>query len=263
MSTIRIWILKRALNKLSPDVFTSSSPECEKLDAYKMWIKTSENESVLVDKYNEAGCLEGWKYNSKSEKHDIQTELATSDENLSRVTVTHYYKCETLEYESLFQLALLNFSGFDKFKVSAKALLNRIAQLIHNSKSVHIKTRYELLRFIVDKYCIDRDFGLISLSTAIYTLRFFQHPQRPDVQKKLQLYLDSFVESGELKIKSNSLYKVTGKAIVTLEQFELEERRHADSLKVQGLVLVLTAVIALSAIVQAGIIKLKPLIDFS
>ena len=232
------------------------------MTAYKLWIKTTEEKSVLVDRINETECIEGREYNPTSESHDTHTELESSYENLSRVTVRHYYKCETLEYDSLFLLALLNFSGLDKLKVNIKIALSSAVQLIHNSKTIHIKTRHELLRFIVNKYGTEKDFGLLMLSTAMYSLRFFKNPQRPNIQKKIQLYLDSFVASGELEIK-NYRYRITGKAIVTLEQFEIDERRHRDSLKNQRRVLWLTIVIALSAVIQAGIIKLKPFLDLS
>lgn len=262
MPSIRIWIVQKVLDKLGPDSFTVSAPECEKLDSYKLWINAPENKSVLIDKLVDVNQLQGRAYNSKSDSHDIDTLIATTSENLSKVTIRHYYRCETLEYNSLLKLALRNLSGFDKLIVNVKIALNKIAQSLHNSKTLHIKSRHELLRFIVEKYGNEKDFGLLMLSTAMYSLRFFKNPQRPNIQRKIRLYLDSFVASGELEIKDYR-YKVTGKAIVTLERFEIEERRHSDSLSVQRKILFLTCVIALSAIIQAGVVKLAPLIDLS
>ena len=58
------------------------------------------------------------------------------------------------------------------------------------------------------------------------------HPSFDILHKKLDLYLESLVESGELK-KVNDEFVVTGNAISTIEKYEEEERRHTEAVKLQ------------------------------
>ena len=89
------------------------------------------------------------------------------------------------------------------------------------------------------------------------------------MKKKLELYLDSLAETGELSKVSNE-YVVTGKAIVTIENYEGAERRHRDNIKAQRRKFYLTFILVIFALVQvvvmlvqAGLIKLTMLIDLS
>ncbi len=88
------------------------------------------------------------------------------------------------------------------------------------------------------------------------------HPSAYEQQNRLELYLDSLVESGDLR-KVNREYVVTGKAISTIEKYEEEERRHTEAVKLQKRMVLLTILIAFVAIVQSGIIKLPVLLDLS
>lgn len=70
------------------------------------------------------------------------------------------------------------------------------------------------------------------------------------------------VKSGELN-KINHEYEVTGKAIITLERYEEQERRHVEAVKLQRKMVLLTIFLVIMAAVQAGLIKFPPLLDFS
>ena len=78
---------------------------------------------------------------------------------------------------------------------------------------------------------------------------------------RLEVYLESLVSSGELKYE-NMGYVLTDKAISTLENYEEEERRHIATVKVQRALVWLTIMIVLIGLIQAGLIKIPPLIDF-
>jgi len=67
---------------------------------------------------------------------------------------------------------------------------------------------------------LDRTHDAISsmgLMTKLYSINWVLHPSKEEQQNKLELYLDSLVESGELR-KVNYDYVVTGKAISTIEK---------------------------------------------
>lgn len=102
----------------------------------------------------------------------------------------------------------------------------------------------------------------LDLMTKIYSMRLFLHSSWGVQDKKMDLYLDSLVSSGELN-KINDEYVVTGKAISTIEKYEEDERRHTAAVKLQRGMLWLTIIAVIFAIVQSGVIKLPTFIDFS
>jgi hypothetical protein len=102
----------------------------------------------------------------------------------------------------------------------------------------------------------------LDLMSRIYSMRMFLHPSWEVQHRKVELYLESLVLSGELK-KVNDEYVVTGRAISTIERYEEEERRHTEAVKLQKKMFWLTIVAVIFAIVQSGFIKLPTIIDLS
>jgi len=102
----------------------------------------------------------------------------------------------------------------------------------------------------------------LDLMTKLYSIKWILHPEGDQQQEKLELYLDSLVKSEDLELINNE-YVVTGNAIRTIEKFEEEERRHVESVKMQKKMFWLTFIIALLALIQAGVIKLPTLLDLS
>ena len=102
----------------------------------------------------------------------------------------------------------------------------------------------------------------LDLMTKIYSMRLFLHPSWEVQHKKMVLYLESLVSSGELS-KINDEYVVTGKTISTIEKYEEDERRHTEAVKLQKKMFWLAIIAMIFAIVQSGVIKLPTVVDFS
>ena len=62
---------------------------------------------------------------------------------------------------------------------------------------------------------------------------------------------------------SNYKYRLTGKALHTVEMYEEQERRHAEGVKVQWKMVWLTLAILALTLVQAGLVKLPTILDLS
>ncbi|MFS1902815.1 hypothetical protein BCU43_015875 [Vibrio lentus] len=78
----------------------------------------------------------------------------------------------------------------------------------------------------------------------------------------MDLYLSSFVSSGELKNQGGSFdFIITGKAIATLEQYQVETARAQSAKSVNSWMLRLTAILAFFAAFQSGLIKSPAWID--
>jgi hypothetical protein len=88
------------------------------------------------------------------------------------------------------------------------------------------------------------------------------HPSGNEAQKKLELYLDSLEYTGELK-KIDYQYVVTGLGVATIEKYEKEDRKHAEFVTLQRILVALTFFLVIVGLLQAGVIKLPTLIDLS
>ena len=260
-SKIQVWALKKAFAKISPSTIPMSGPECEDNNFYSTRLR-DEGVSAVVEDFDD-NVVHVLKYNPVSDMCDIKEEVPLSEVNLKTIEITHYLHNFYFTYVGINAFIWHSLTQKDLIKIKFKRLLNSISQSLFNRRELQIKPRYELLSYLVDNYGVAQmEFSLTSLSSDIYSLRFFGHPDRVTCQSKLRMYIDSFIASGEVNA-TQSGYKVNGKAIVTLEQFQTEERRHKDSVKLQYSMVLLTFILAALASIQAGLIKLKPLIDIS
>ena len=107
-----------------------------------------------------------------------------------------------------------------------------------------------------------KSFSSLDLMSYMYSIRWYLHPQKTELRKKMDLYLSSFVSSGELKNQGDSFdFIITGKAIATLEQYQIETARAKSAKSANSWVLRLTAVLAFFAAFQADLIKSSVWID--
>jgi len=260
-SKIKFRALKKAFAKIAPNRIPMSGPESEKNDFYSTRIMLGE-QTALVQRLDE-NKVSILKYNQETDTCDIEDEILLTEIDLKTIETTHYLHNYYTTYVGINSFILHCLTKKDYIKVKLKRVLNSIAQSRFNNRELEIKPRYELLSYLIDNHGISqKEFSIVSLSSSMYTLRFFGHPDREQCQNKLKMYVESFVESGELSRVAGG-YKVNGKAIVTLEQFQTEERRHKDSVKLQYSMVLLTFLLAILASIQAGLIKLKPFIDLS
>ena len=98
--------------------------------------------------------------------------------------------------------------------------------------------------------------------TPLYTDKWVFHPDQDSERRKLKFYLESLVDTGELKIV-NYKYVLTGHAVRAIEEYEEQERKHTENVKIQRRMFWLTLAIALLTLVQAGLVKLPPFIDLT
>jgi hypothetical protein len=260
-SKIQSWALKKACTKLGPTQISMSGPEAEKNNFYSTQIMF-DGVSALVRDFKD-DTISVLKYNSATDRCDIEEEIALCKVDLKTTRITYYLHNHYATYIGINSFIFHCLSKKEFIKIKLKRLLNSISQSWFNHRELQIKPRYELLSYLIENYGINREeFSITSLMSGIYSLRSFGHPNRQECQNKLRMYVDSFIESGEVS-KTKTGYKVNGKAIVTLELFQTEERRHKDSVRLQYSMVLLTLLLAMLASVQAGLIKLKPFIDLS
>ncbi|MCS0350004.1 hypothetical protein ND920_00045 [Vibrio ordalii] len=261
-SKIQIWALRKAFGKVGPTLISMSGPESEKNNFYSTRIKL-DGVSALVRELD-MNMVKVLKYNPDTEQCDIKLDVNIIDIDVNIVEITHYLHNYYTTYIGVNSFIFHCLTKKDCIKIKLKRIFNKVLQSLFNKKELQIKPRYEMLDYLIENYGISRkEFSLTSLISDMYSLRFFGHPDRVNYQNKLRMYVDSFVESGEVSKLQDGGYKVNGKAIVTLEKYQTEERRHTDSVKLQYSMVILTLLLAILASIQAGLIRLKPFLDLS
>ncbi|ELA7346115.1 hypothetical protein Q9Y06_002757 [Vibrio parahaemolyticus] len=261
-SKIQMWALKKAFGKVAPSRISMSGPECEKNNFYSTRIKL-DGVSALVRELD-MNKVKVLKYNPATGTCDIELDIDIANINVNTVEITHYLHHYYTTYTGINSFILHCLTKKDYIKVKSKRILNKVSQSLFNRKKLQLKPRYDLLDYLIENYGISRkEFSLTSLVSDMYSLRFFRHPDKENCQNKLRMYVDSFVESGEVSKVKGGGYKVNGKAIVTLEKYQTEERRHKDSVILQYSMVILTFLLAILASIQAGLIKLKPFLDLT
>ena len=255
--------LKLVCSKAGPTKIIMTPPESDGNKFYSTKLYLLDGKRLLVRGIsgNEIRALE---YNEDTGSFSIEVKVDVNDVDLKNVEIKYYLHNYYTTFTSInkFILDYLLKKEFIRIKISR--LSTKISQAVFNCKTLQIQPRHELIEYIIENYGIrDKEFCLISLMSDIYSLKSFGHPNKEQCINKLRLYLKSFEESGEIIANNSGKYKVTGKAIVTLEDFQNNERRHKDGLKLQYSMIILTVILALLASIQAGLIKLKPILDLT
>ena len=238
-----------------------SGEEGEKVNCFVVALDRG-NEPFFVATGSEKGRLTGLRWNG--ERYAEEHSISIDELNDGNLRITHYYGISEIIYSSVYDLAWNYLSKIAYIKIHLYRHISSAHQYLFNKKKLVTKKRMELIQFMMNDQ-LDREhkgIGVIDLMTKLYSIKWVLHPSADDQQSKLELYLDSLVESGELS-KVNTEYVVTGKAISTIEKYEEEERRHAEAVKLQKKMVSLTILIAFVAVVQSGIIKLPVLLDLT
>ena len=193
-----------------------------------------------------------------------ETILTVQEIENKNLRITHYYGLCEITYKGICDAAFHYTTKWAYIKIWLHKKLDSISQYLFNKKKLVTKKRIELLNFMMDSQ-LDRSHAGISfhqLMTGLYSINWILHPAREEQERRLELYLESLVNSGEIS-QINHEYVVTGSAISAIERYEEEERRHTEAVKLQKRMVLLTLILVFTALVQSGVIKLPVLIDLT
>lgn len=251
--------LKRALARRCAPIIHRSGEKGKAENCFSVALDRDGHPFLLIESI-EGDELVGLKWNGK--KYEDPHKLPVHEIKNYQLRITHYYGLAEIVYTNILNFAWHRISGWVYAKVHYKQQAYKLSQFAFNRKKLLTKKRIELIQFMIEDQ-IQRDHKGIStldLMTKLYSLHWVLHPDSKYQEEKLELYLDSLVNSGDLE-RVNGEYVVQGKAINTLEAYQEEERRHRESVRIQRRIVALTLFIAIFALVQTGIIAVPTLID--
>lgn len=257
---LRRKLLGFALAKAAPDRVPRSGPDAESVDAYVVRAELRSANPVIVKSItgNDVECLEynGQRYATKSVR---SIDSILSDE----VEVIHYHGLAQTTYFGWSDFAIGHIFRMPYIKAWFHFRTESFEQYLFNKRKLVTKQRIELLKAVLDTQLnTGRAPSSIDVMVKLYSVKSVLHPDYERLEEEIELYLDAFVQTGELSKQSIS-YHITGKGIAAIEAFEEQSLRHGEAISVQRRMFWLTAVIAALAAIQAGLVKLKPLIDLT
>jgi hypothetical protein len=265
MKNIKTLIIRKLVSKFlrmrCPSRIPRSGKEGEAQNCFSVRITKEQDPFFLVNGLDER-CLKGEVWSGT--KYEIDASIPFSLLDHKDIEITHYYGLSTIKYSGIWDYIIHGLTKKEYIKINLMQFFSRIWQYYFNKQKLVMLQRHELLKVLVDFHIKSAHKGIhsIDLMTKLYSINWVLHPEGSEQNKKLDLYLESFVNSGELR-KSNREYYVTSNAIMTLAKYEEEERRHKNIVNLQKKMVLLTLILAFLAMVQAGIIKFPTLLDLS
>ena len=170
--------------------------------------------------------------------------------------ITHYYKHVRATYEGPLEF----FWGLVTLNPVRFLLKQKFSQWAFNWSTKFRHERMSVLKELVEfhiRHCSSRarssivlsgyKFSELSYFERKYGYKAFDHPQFYREMEVIELIFRSLCESNDLE-KLESEYKIGPNALKSIADYELDERRHKDSVRHNWLIFVLTFVLACTAI---------------
>jgi len=253
-------VLRRVVSRACQATIPRSGEEGEKVNCFVTAIDKGDDPYLVVLNVvaDELQCIE-W----DGSKYQIERKLPIAEFEPAAFRITHYYGLSTIAYTGIFDFVLGRVFAWPYLKIHVARRLSALDQYLFNKKKLISKQRTELLKLLVERAQQGHsEHEPLDLMTELYSIKWVVHPQGNSEQQRLEFYLDSLVETGELR-KMNYKYVVTGFALRAIEEYEEQERKHTENVKMQWRAFWVAVAVAALTLVQAGLIRLPTIIDFT
>ena len=244
------YFLKGILKKKCGNSVHRSGEEGEAVNCFHTYLYDKDKPYMVVLDIDD-NKISGKLYTEDGFKEEVNIPF----EEITNYTIrlTHYYGLYDTKYIGLFDYALTGYTKIDNIKCILHKLSNNTQQYLFNKKEFATLYRLDILRSLINLqfHGNGTKFMTMDLMTHLYSLRWIVHPDKDTQEHRLQIFIDSFVESGEIEFDGSCYYSVTGKAINTLSHYEEQERRHTENKKLQNRMLYLTFAIVIVGIAQS------------
>ncbi len=249
-------VLRRVLARRCPNTIPRSGREGEKINCFTAFVEKDGEPHLLLDSLDgDLVKCRRWHGDSFS----VETEERVSNLVDAELRIWHYYGLYTIEFEGAWSFLWRRCTALDYIWIGVRRAWQAAAQFLFNRRSLRSQHRLRILRILVSRRQSGNMTELTSwdVMTDLYSIRWFDHPTQKSRRSEVEFQLESLVASGDLE-RQGIGYRATGNSLVTLEQAEAEEqeRRHREAFRLQLVIVILTAIIALAAIVQAGLVRL-------
>ena len=239
MNKIRKYIYKKVLESVlqypCPDRIRRSGNAGKRVNCYSINIDNESNLDLLINAVDEIGVT-GRLWTGKA--YDKKKTVSFEDLNSFKISITHYYGLCTITFDGIFDYLIKNILRIPYIRI----WVNGVEQFVYNQTKLFRFERMQILNLLIEDHIENDENEMTSwnIMTAIHSIKWSGHPKGEQAHKRLRLFLDSLVETGEIKETDMFCYQVKGKAIDTLACFELEERRYKENLSLKWIMILFT-----------------------
>lgn len=248
----KIQALKIGLKRKAPQRFSYSS----KTDFFVSYLKNSTTEKEILLAEIDETSFSGLAWSE--DRFDKPVTFALEELDGWSFKTTRFYGYNQIEY-----------SGLGDFVMSEITFLPQrlyfkewISQKVYNYRTRFRHDRTDILRKLIEIHFTEarKNNGLLFTSSArsvvdlfaeVYGNRVYGHPNYEELSVRFRLVLESLAATGELEKKNMHEFKLNASAVASISKYELEERRHHDSVKQNWLLFAVTVVMAVAAIFQS------------
>lgn len=235
-----------ALRRPSPHSIPLSGEEAFRNNFYTSLL-LSDGNRFLVERLHKAGIEGKWVWVNRD---PAPVCLPNSELRHYELQITHYYRGQVVSTTSACRFILERFIRYSWWIARA----DEKAQRNFNKKPLVRKARLDILQYFANQTSNDREFRTnpFDLLTELNSIRWVRSPDNDAAVGYYRMLLDSLVGSGDLRKDGQSDYCLDPRALTTLSEHEVEERRHQDNKRTQRNISILTAILAVIGLLQVG-----------
>lgn len=249
---IVIWALKLALRSPAPDRIPRTLPKAKGVNCFVIQIGDGEEKWPFLAQTCNSYGLEGIWWNGENYKLPCCLSFAGIDGR--RIEITHYIGTYEFTYTSPIKFLLAELSGYHWLSIAKDKIHQAFFNKLKLVRADHIK----VLRIALEESVKARDFSMSSMTlmSLLYSNRWVFHPEKDVLIRYCYFLLASLASTGDL-IEQQGSYRLAGKALATISQYEEDYRRHRDQIVLQRILAGLTVALVIVGAAQAYVAWIK------
>lgn len=246
--------LKLFDDKKSPDRISLSYENAIKYDMFSVYISDPETgKSYIFESYTN-NSLEVREWNEAESRFIDVVILPINTLKINSFSGVYYFQAHQLPFNSLKDIEKIRRELFKfKAKINNRRMSKRIYE--YEQQRLHLTLRMDVLAIVVNKYLLQIDSKPINYVVVMHETMnlwpFLSFETREQLKKKITLYLEGLVSSGDLQKVNKYEFIPNGKALLTLEKHSIEQERFSKTAKIQNFSLLTAIFAAIAAIVSA------------
>lgn len=251
---LKILAIKRGLKRKSPERFTYSKSN----NFFSQSLEnTTNNEKVLIQNLG-SDVITGLRWDDVNSRFEHETEIPISELSSWRLRTYRFYGGARYEYDDVWDF----WKSEGTFLPARNYARGNISQALFNTLFRFRSDRVEVLRRLVEMEIEaaknsngllfeKKSKSIVQLHNQFFGNKIYGHPAYEEISARFRMIIESLAASGDLSMGGRHEYFLSGKALETLSQYELDERRHRDAVKQNKRLFWITVVIAVATAIQA------------
>mmetsp|Transcript_4930 Transcript_4930/g.7829 ORF Transcript_4930/g.7829 Transcript_4930/m.7829 type:complete len:274 (-) Transcript_4930:246-1067(-) len=246
------WAIRRCLKKPAQTPITYS----DETDCYFLTLVDPKNGRRLkVESFEKNELIvREW----VDDRYCEETTLETSELPNWQLNASRWFRYFRSDYENAWKF----WRGEVSRRIELLWFRENFSQRLFNATFKFRSDRINVLKNIVRNHLQDASSangfiyqpapkGLVTILQEHTGPRFFGHPAQDEMSARFRLVLESLFESGDLTKDTSNNYQLAPQSLITIADFELNERRHRDS-KILGIIAaILTFIVSIATVFQA------------